>query len=261
MKKKRSLLRLVLLVVFFCSISCNHAYYNAAKCRELEGKIYENKCYFVTESFKGTQCECQEYCNKNGNGTLVCVKSKEHNTWINENFPNHNRHTSRYIGLYKTEQTGPNRHPSKFSHTSMSCANSTMYLDGFAPGEPNKLEQQCVANYIDDGRVYHGDDGWNDKECFQKFGCICETDTIVNPKSMDETRSSCNSGFPPPPWTYYLFVYYIPIVFLCLCLFFTLVLCCGKKIPQYVFILNFQLWEYSKIGQFLKYRTLDAPIF
>ena len=151
MKKKRSLLRLVLLVVFFCSISCNHAYYNAAKCRELEGKIYENKCYFVTESFKGTQCECQEYCNQNGNGTLVCVKSKEHMTWINENFPVKDWH---YIGLYKTERTGPYRHPSKFSHTSMSCAHSTMYLDGFARGEPNEQDgnlEQCVVNYIDDG--------------------------------------------------------------------------------------------------------------
>ena len=188
MKKKRSLLRLVLLVVFFCSISCNHAYYNAAKCRELEGKIYENKCYFVPKNFKSSQCGCQEYCNEHGNGTLVCVKSKEHMTWINENFPVKREDdgdefsTWRYIGLYKTEPT-TQKDPSKFSQISMSCNNSTMYLDGFINDEPNDY-----AGYYEQCVVENGE-GWLDVSCHDVHQCICETDSIVNPKYTDEIGS------------------------------------------------------------------------
>ena len=108
MKKNIALHLLVLLCINIC---CTHAAYNAARCPELDGKIYENKCYFVPKKFQSSQCGCQEYCNEHGNGTLVCVKSKEHMTWINENFPvkreddEHEEYIWRYIGLYKTEPT------------------------------------------------------------------------------------------------------------------------------------------------------------
>ena len=130
-------LHLLVLLLFIINNCCTHAAYNnATRCPELDGKIYENKCYFVSKNFKSSQCGCQEYCNEHGNGTLVCVKSKEHMTWINENFPvkreddEHESSTWRYIGLYKTEPT-TQKDPSKFSQTSMSCANSNMYLGGF----------------------------------------------------------------------------------------------------------------------------------
>ena len=55
---------------------------NLTACREPGGKIYENKCYFLSEDFKGSQCECEKYCEDKGHGTLACVKSKEHRTFI-----------------------------------------------------------------------------------------------------------------------------------------------------------------------------------
>ena len=100
---------LILLISIFSFKSTVGA--NLTACREPGGKIYENKCYFVPKKFKSSQCGCQEYCNEHGNGTLVCVKSKEHMTWINENFPVKREDdgdefsTWRYIGLYKTEPT------------------------------------------------------------------------------------------------------------------------------------------------------------
>ena len=45
---------------------------NLTACREPGGKIYENKCYFLAENFKGSQCECEKYCEDKGHGTLAC---------------------------------------------------------------------------------------------------------------------------------------------------------------------------------------------
>ena len=182
-------LHLLVLLLFIINNCCTHAAYNnATRCPELDGKIYENKCYFVPKNFKSSQCGCQEYCNEHGNGTLVCVKSKEHMTWINENFPvkreddEHESSTWRYIGLYKTEPTRQ-KDPSKFSQISMSCANSNMYLDGFVNGEPNDHHGTYAQCVLDVGEQ------WVDIPCHEVHQCICETDSIVNPKYTDEIGS------------------------------------------------------------------------
>ena len=67
----------------------------------------------------------------------------------------------------------------------MSCANSNMYLDRFVNGEPNDYQgtyEQCV---VENG------EGWLDVPCDYVHQCICETDSIVNPKYTDEKIGSC----------------------------------------------------------------------
>ena len=176
---------LILLISIFSFKSTVGA--NLTACREPGGKIYENKCYFLSEDFKGSQCECEKYCEDKGHGTLACVKSKEHQLWIHENFPQDQEDSFTYIGLYKIETTRrttigaglPNALESKFTQTSRSCANDTeMYLGGFAPGEPNNYMgryEGCVA-YSNRGAE------WIDTGCDNHIMCLCEEDSLVNPK-------------------------------------------------------------------------------
>ena len=108
--KKNIALHLLVLLLFIINNCCthaynHHAYNNATRCPELDGKVYENKCYFLSENFKGSQCECEKYCEDKGHGTLACVKSKEHQLWIHENFPQDQEDSYTYIGLYKIETT------------------------------------------------------------------------------------------------------------------------------------------------------------
>ena len=176
---------LILLISIFSFKSTVGA--NLTACREPGGKIYENKCYFLAENFKGSQCECEKYCEDKGNGTLACVKSKEHQLWIHDNFPQDQEDSFTYIGLYKIETTRrttigaglPNALESKFTQTSRSCASDTeMYLGSFAPGEPNNdmgRYEGCVA-YANRGAE------WVDVPCAAHLMCLCEEDSLVNPK-------------------------------------------------------------------------------
>ena len=173
----------VLLILLFSIIR----FKSTEACREPGAKIYENKCYFLSENFKGSQCECEKYCEDKGNGTLACVKSKEHQLWIHDNFPQHQEDSFTYIGLYKIETTKgttigaghPNALESKFAQTSRSCANDTeMYLGGFRAGEPNNYMgryEGCVA-YANGGAE------WIDIGCDAHLMCLCEEDSLVNPK-------------------------------------------------------------------------------
>ena len=106
-------------------------------CKAKDGKIFNNKCYFVPKDVYTTQCGCQHYCNANGeNGTLACIDSEEHLKWIGKNFQINFRNNGPFgawIGVYKSKYTEKKKHP--FSWVSQQCnttisSSNSMWMKG-----------------------------------------------------------------------------------------------------------------------------------
>ena len=168
-------------------------------CKAKDGKIFNNKCYFVPKDVYTTQCGCQHYCNANGeNGTLACIDSEEHLKWIGKNFQkNFLRHAQKgyiaWVGLYKSKYTEKKKHP--FSWVSQQCnttisSSNSMWMDGEpsdhgADGAHTGFEP-CVGYIYKRGLVDH--------PCGLRQACICQQDSTFTSKYISLVDNGYNNG-------------------------------------------------------------------